>query len=361
MFVLGFVISASISSFACTDFIIKANDGAVIEGRSVENELDIPCNVSFVPRGTQMIADAPGKEPGLKWASKYAFVGVGMPQLNKYIDGMNEAGLSAAALWFDEEYQNFSEKDYPKAIDNLRVISWLLSNFATVDEVKQNISHVYVWGEVFDPMGMVIPLHLAVHDAKGKSIVIEYVKGRLNLYDNPVGVMTNNPSFDWHLNNLARYANLRPESPSSLNFTGTELSYPGDGSGFLGIPGEATSSSRFVRAALYSKYSDAPETADKGVILAAHILNAVDIPIGISRVPATTPTETRQGSAYRDYTLWAVIKDLKNKVLYYRTYNDLTLRKIDLMKLKPEKEKNVRSLPLYGYENSFVDMTDNMK
>ena len=361
LFVLGFVISAAISSFACTDFIIKAKDGAVIEGRSTENEFDIPCNVTFVPRGMPMAADAPNGKPGLKWVTKYAFIGIGMPKQNTYLDSLNEAGLSVSGLWFDGEYQNISETDYDKAIGSMRIYSWLLSSFANVDEVKKNITQVYVWGEPFGPIKMVMLLHIAVHDASGKSIVIEYVKGELNLYDNPVVVMTNNPGFDWHLNNLARYANLHPESPSSLNFSGTELSYPCDGSGFFGIPGEATSPSRFVRAALYSKYSDAPETADKGAILAAHILNAVDIPIGISRTPASVPTETMHGSVYRDYTLWVVIKDLKNKVLYYRTYNDLTLRKVDLMKLKPEKEKNIRSFPLYGYENPFVDMTDSMK
>ena len=302
------ILLLSTCSMTCTDFIIKTKDGAVIEGRSAENEFDIPSNMTFVPRGLPMTADAPGNNPGQNWTTKYAFLGVGLPKQNMYIDGMNEAGLSVSSLWFDEgEYQNVTEKDYDKAIDNLKTVSWLLGNFGTVDEVKGNITKVYVWGEFFKSLNMVFPAHFSVNDAGGKSIVIEYVNGRLNLYDNPTGVMTNNPPFNWHLRNLARYTNLHPESPSSLTFEGKQLAYPGDGSGLFGIPGESTSPSRFVRAALYTKYCDAPQSPEKGVILAAHILNAVDIPIGIARVPASTPVEKEEGSVYRDYTLWVVI------------------------------------------------------
>ncbi|MBU1151082.1 MAG: linear amide C-N hydrolase [Proteobacteria bacterium] len=110
---------------------------------------------------------------------------------------MNEAGLSIEFLWFTEsKYQEAKNGDWLSVGD---LSHWLLGNFATVDEVKTAFPRVKVVGVYVPQLGMVPGFHAAVHDARGNNIVVEFINGETKIYDNPIGVMTNKPTFDWHL------------------------------------------------------------------------------------------------------------------------------------------------------------------
>ena len=91
-------------------------------------------------------------------------------------------------------------------------------------------------------------MHWAITDAAGKQIVVEYVGGSLHVYDAPLGVMTNSPSYDWHLTNLRNYINMRPVAWPDMKISGMVLKPIGMGSGMLGLPGDITPPSRFIRA-----------------------------------------------------------------------------------------------------------------
>jgi len=197
---------------------------------------------------------------------------------------------------------------------------------------------------------MVPPVHFAVHDAEGGNIVIEFIAGEITVYDNPVGVLTNSPSFDWHIENLRNYVNLKTENAAPLTIGGIVVKPAGQGSGLSGIPGDWTPPSRFVRAAMLANFSDRPKDAAAGVNLAAHILNAVDIPMGAIK-------SNEKNGAANDHTQWAVIKDLKNGILYIRDYNDLSLRAIDLKKLPFEKEMKTKRIPLENKAPRITDIT----
>jgi choloylglycine hydrolase len=174
-----------------------------------------------------------------------------------------------------------------------------------------------VWGEPNPVMQNQIPrFHFAVHDRNGGSIIIEYTNKQLRIYDNIACVMTNSPGYDFMLENLKSYVNLAPENVDRMYFDKQMIPF-GQGSGMLGIPGDFTPPSRFVKSAYLVYYSKKPETAEEGLRLAIHILNDVDIPFG------SVSEKLPDGSKACDYTQMRVFKDLKNSIMYVDTYENI--------------------------------------
>lgn len=178
--------------------------------------------------------------------------------------------------------------------------SWMLENFVTVEEEKENVEKIVVPAVVLKAWGFAPPVHFVVHDASGKSIVIEYVTGKLNIYDNPLGIMSNSPTFDWHMTNLRSYVNFSHTNVPSIQLGSVKFSPFGQGSGMLGLPGDFTLPSRFVRAAAFSQSVLPSKTGDEAVILAFHILNNFDIPYGAAR----DSEKAKHGNVVADYTTW---------------------------------------------------------
>jgi choloylglycine hydrolase len=251
----------------------------------------------------------------------------------------------------DEE----AAKNPAQAVSLLDFGNWMLSNFATVAQVREAVQKIYVWGKpMAEAQGQVFPLHFSVYDAAGNGMVIEYVKEGLRLYDhNVLGVLTNSPTFDWHLINITNYLNFRAAEVQPVKQGATVLAPPSQGSGGRGLPGDWTSPSRLVRACFMQRYAQPVKDAAAGVNLAAHILNGVDIPVGAVR-PADDSFRDN------DYTMWIAIKDLKNKVLYFRTYENLALRAIDLKKLDLSPEAPKKALSLQG-GSEVTDVSANLK
>lgn len=319
-------------AMACTTFRLQSQDGAWITGRSMELGLDLKSNVMLVPRQFTLTAMQPGMKPGIAWKAKYGFLGINTFDLNVATDGMNEVGLTAHALYIPGffEYQAYSESNQ-NTIANTDVVNWLLSQFETVDQVRQALSQVTVYGLDVEKIG-VQPLHWAVRDAKGGSIVIEYVKGQLTIHDNPISVLTNSPNFDWHMTNLRNYINLSNVNVDGLKLGTTSLPPIGQGTGLIGLPGDYTPPARFVRAAALAFAAAPVPTAKEASNLAFHILNTVDIPVGAvaEKIPGK---DGAQDSLTYEQTQWVTVYDLKNKQAYFRTYGNLNIRQIDLNKV----------------------------
>lgn len=329
--VLCFVVAAIIATptLACTTFRLQAKDGAWVVGRSMELGLDLESNVMLVPRNFALKAMLPGMKPGMGWSSKYGFLGINTFNLGVATDGMNEVGLSAHALYIPGffEYQPFTVEG-KNVIANTDLVNWTLSQFETVDQVREALKKVTVYG-LDIPKAGVQPLHWAIRDAQGGSIVIEYVKGQLVVYDNPVGVLTNAPNFDWHMTNLRNHINLTNINVEGLKLGSTSLPPIGQGTGLIGLPGDYTPPARFLRATALA-YSSVPAEHAKGAAnLAFHILNAVDIPIGAvaEKIPAK---DGGQDKLAYEQTQWVTVYDLKNKIAYFRTYGNLNIRQVDL-------------------------------
>jgi len=164
----------------------------------------------------------------------------------------------------------------------------------------------------------------------GRSLVVEFIDGEMQISDNPIGVLTNAPKFDWHTTNLRNYINLSSINKGPATLDGTVLDPTGQGSGLLGLPGDWTPPSRFVRMALLKGFVKKPKTASLNVNLALHFLNNVDIPYGA--------VQENKGQEF-DYTQWAIVKDLSNGVLYYRVYKNLNVQSVNFEEMKGKKHK----------------------
>ena len=145
--------------------------------------------------------------------------------------------------------------------------------------------HVRYWepNTPVDP-DFVFPLHWSVVDRKGDAIVIEYTSEGRRIHENEVGVMTNSPTYDWHQTNLKTYINVQNTGFPAKHYTRHDKEYTikpfGLGTGFLGLPGDFTSPSRFIRTAAMLRFSGDAIDAKHGVLKALHILNSVDITHG---------------------------------------------------------------------------------
>jgi len=338
----------------CTSFRIKAEDGTVVVARSNEFGIDAQSQIVYEPAGKHFQTTAPEGMEGLGWTSKYAFLGInGLGLKECFGEGMNAAGLSVEALYFSEgEYEapgrlNISSND---------LVTWLLGNFSSVLEVKDALPTVCVWPDSVEAIGGPFTLHYAIHDPSGASIVLEFLKGAKHVHENPIGVMTNLPEFRWHLTNLRNYLPLSPSSPTLSNFSGVSLKPIGTGSGWLGVPGDWSPPSRFVRIAYLVHSTPRAKNRDEAISLARHILNTVDIPKG--SILAELHVNENDSAPLQEYTQWSVLLDLSNRVFHYHTYHDTNIRSIDLKRLV-EVQKETLVLPMETTFSS-LDMTSRM-
>lgn len=332
---------------ACTGIRLTAADGTVIPARTMEFAIDIHSDLMMVPRGYARTGTTPDGKEGLKWKAKYASVGLNGVGQKVLFEGLNEKGLEAGTFYFPTSagYMPYAPADAGKSIAQWEVGSWILENFASVEEVKANIGNIVVPAVVFGGWGFAPEAHYIVSDASGATIVIEYVGGKLNVYDNPLGVITNSPGFDWHMTNLRNYVNFSMTNVPPIKLGSVELKPFGQGSGMLGLPGDFTPPSRFVRAVAFSQSVFQPKTGQDGVIEAFHVLNQFDIPKGVAR----ETEKDEHGNVHADYTIWTAASDLKAKMFYWRTYDNSQIHSVELMKMNLDA-KDIVTISIKGDE-----------
>ena len=326
---------------ACTGIRLTAKDGAVVVARTMEFGTDLKSSVAVFPKGTTFNATLPEGAKGATWTSKYGIVGANAFGLPVIIDGMNDQGLYVGEFFFPgyASYAPVTAANASKSMAGYEYSSWILSNFSSVAEVKAAYDRVSLAPTVLPQLGMAPPVHFRIMDKTGATVVVEPLNGGLKIYDDPLGILTNSPTFDWHMTNLGNYIGLTPMIRGSVTTGGTTVQGFGQGSGFFGLPGDFTPPSRFVRAVAYQQTAIQPATAADDVQQIFHILNNFDIPVGSVR-------DTVQGQAVDEYTLWTSAEDLKNLVFYYRTFTDQSLRGIDLKKAVAAAGTSVKYLPM---------------
>lgn len=339
---------------ACTSFRVTANDGSILITRSMEFALDLKTELRTSPRGRTFTTVAPSGKPGLSWKAKYGYVFFGGLGVDAAIDGMNEAGLSFEALFLPgyAKYQTVTANQDSQALGYMNLGDWALSNFKTVDELREALPKIFLFTQKIPGQGdTVFPLHFSFYDATGKGIVAEYIDGKLSIYDNKIGVMTNAPSYDWHITNLKNYTQLRPTNPKPVVDNGMTFVALGQGAGMMGLPGDISPPSRFVKTAVMMDVVIPAANAKGALNLAEHVINNVDIPLGLAR-------ESSGNTYSNELTQWVTFKDLTNKIIYYRTYNDLSLRSVDLSKIDfSEKAPRLR-MPIATDTEYVKNMTD---
>ena len=318
---------------ACTGITLKTKDNSTVTARTIEwAGSDLESKYAIVPRGHRQRSFVPdGTKSGMEFTAQYGYVGLAVQQAEFVVEGVNEAGLAAGLFYFPEygEYEQYEAGKREHTISDLQLVSWILGNFKTVDEVKSAMSHVHV--VAIDPRGSTV--HWRITEESGRQVVLEIVGKKMRWHENTLGVLTNSPDFNWHLTNLNNYTNLSA-GPVRTNQVGTlNLVAFGGGGGLHGIPGDMTPPSRFVRAAFFQATAPQQPTTDKCVEQAFHILNNFDIPVGI---------QFAEGDVIPDIpsaTQWTVATDLKNRRIYYRTMYNSSVRCFDLKKMDFAKAK----------------------
>ena len=310
---------------ACTGITLKSQDGGTVVARTIDWSGTVMDNMYVImPRAQQQQSLLPdGKTGGMPFISKYGFVGLAVEIPQFVVDGTNEAGLSAALFYFPGfgEYPEYNPANKDKSISDFQLVSWILSNFSSIDEVKAAMQDI----DVINIDSRAATAHWRITEPSGRQAILEIVDGKPHFYDSKIGVMANAPGYPWHLTNLNNYINLTSGtmSPHKLGFGSMTLKSLSNGSGFLGLPGDMTSPSRFVRAAFLSQYSRPQTTAYNSVMQAFHLLNNFDVPIGsqygIDDTPPDMPSATQ----------WTIATDLKNHIIYYHTMYDRVIRRID--------------------------------
>ncbi len=341
---------------ACTGIMLRATDGSVVHGRTLEFGIPIETSVAVVPRGYEFVGKTP-LGPGLKYKSKNAVTGAICFKDLAIADGLNEKGLAAGAFYFPTfaKYADITDKNVSRALSPFDIVNWILAQFDTVADVKRAIENgdVVIAPTVIEGWGPTSPpLHYIVYDSTGKSIVIEPVDGKLKVHDNLFGALTNSPDFDWHMTNLRNYITLRPDNMASTEIAGVKLQQFGQGNGMTGLPGDFTPPSRFVRAVQFAATSIPATSPEQNILQVFHVLNNFDIPRGVAR-------ETIDGKIYSDNTQVTVARDPKNLRYYYRTYHDQTIRMVDMKKFDLDA-RAPKMLDTKGSQ-SIVDMSSDLK
>lgn len=307
----------------CTGIFAKAENGDWVYSRTLEFRTDLlSFNLLFTPRASEYKSLVPN---GISWKTRYAHVGFAPFQLPLHADGINDSGLAAGAFYFPgwAEYQKVLPNEQHKALSNIDLVSWLLSSFATVEEACNALSEIKVMAAVLPEWGTVPPLHYFIADATGDRAVIEYVQGERKIYRPKIATITNAPTYDWHTLNLRNYIGLKAINDPAIAIQGQELAQLGMGSGSLGLPGDFTPPSRFVRASYFNATVLPEKNGQEQAKRAFKILNQFDIPKGSVREMEGTH------SLYEE-TQWTSAADLTGRSYYFHTATSRAIRSVSL-------------------------------
>ncbi|GLU27504.1 hydrolase [Brucella sp. NBRC 12950] len=354
--------------FACTALLFKDANAGAYAGRTMELSMELPYVIASIPKGHRFTSVVDDHSP-LEFQAKYAIFAIAVPNGSladlKIVEGVNEKGLTFSVLAYAGASGPADNAEKTKALlAAIDLGAWVLGQFETASDVKAKLSEDTVILTSLAPLhGAKTPFHFVVHDTLGQSIVIEFSSEKQNVYDNPVGVMTNGPEFTWHLTNLNNYTFLTNLDQSTGKFGGLDVTQPDSGIATAGLPASNTSVGRFVRAAYYSTFAEKTQPGN-AVSALAHIMNNFDRPRGITIDPPQSGgldiegiSATNEQEYKTEYTSWTVLADLNKKEFYVRTYSGINFTKFDLQRLFSVTELKVASLEKISRLN-LADATD---
>ena len=236
-----------------------------------------------------------------------------------YYDAVNEKGLCMAGLNFVGNAVYHEPAPDRDNVDTFEFIPWLLGSCATVAEARARLARLNLTGGAFSAGLPAAQLHWIIADRDG-TIVVESVKEGLRVYDNPAGVLANNPPFDQQMFNLNNYMGLSPCQPRNTFSSRLDLTAYSRGMGTLGLPGDLSSQSRFVRAAFVRLNSRSGDSEEESVSQFFHILNSVDQQRGCCEL---------EPGVY-EYTIYTSCCSADRGIYYYTTYDNHQISAVDL-------------------------------
>lgn len=318
----------------CTAAVIKTGD--LYFGRTLDNDFIYNEEVTVTPRNFPFVFKYAGVMKSHHAIIGMAYVNNGYPL---YYDAVNEKGLCIAGLNFigNAVYNGFRE-----GVDNIaqfELIPWILGQCDSVKQTEKLIRSLNITQDSFSSDLPASQLHWIVADRE-RSITVESVSEGLKVYDNPVGILTNNPPFDKQLFNLNNYINLSASEPKNNFYDKLDLKVYSRGMGAIGLPGDLSSQSRFVRAAFVKLNSVSGKTEKESINQFFHVLNSVEQQRGCCRL---------ENKRY-EITVYTSCCNADKGIYYYTTYENHQINSVDMNKEKLESH-NLISYPIIRTEH----------
>lgn len=309
----------------CTAATYKTKD--FYFGRTLDYEFSYGDEVVITPRNYVFRLAGQGE-------IKQHYAIIGMAHVEEeyplYYDAVNEKGLGMAGLNF---VGNAVYRDKEIGKDNIaqyEFIPWILCQCATVDEASRLIGKINLLNTSFSEELPVAQLHWIISDSE-KTITVESVQDGIKVYDNPVGILTNNPPFDMQMFGLRNYMNISAKAPQNVFAPGLHLEQYSRGMGAIGLPGDLSSQSRFVRAVFTKMNSISGDGEMESVSQFFHILNAVEQQRGCCDL----------GNGKYEVTIYTSCCNTDKGIYYYTTYDNHQISAVDMYKENLDAEKLV--------------------
>lgn len=285
------------------------------------------------------------------FSNHYAMIGMAYVQDDYplYYEASNESGLSVAGLNFPHSAQYQEYKEDKTNICPYELIPYLLSQFSTVDQVCEELKKMNIVNSSFSPDLPLAPLHWLISDKK-RSITVESNDNQLNIYDNPVAVLTNEPKFDYHLFNLNNYLSLGNATPKNTFSEKIDLKSYCLGMGGLGLPGDLSSMSRFVRVA-FTKLNSVSETSRAGETATSEEERVGQFFHILDSVAQTKGASLASDSSY-EFTIYSSCCNTDKGIYYYTTYENRQISSVSMHKENLETDVLI-SYPMIKEEHIY--------
>lgn len=323
----------------CTSFTFTSDYDADYLARTMDFAFQLNSFPKVMPRGYEWET-----ANGRTFNFDYGFVGTAMTVNGVvFADGINEQGLSIAVLYYSGEASYATSTSSNNInLEPEEFIVWFLGMNASIHDMKENIDTVRLLKQVNPTLDKVPPLHFIVTDQTGQSVVITPVDGQLVVQDNPVQVLTNNPSLEWHYQNLRQHTTFNVEAPAPQLLGMKHIEPIGVEAGTENLPGGYTSPARFVRAAYFRQYIEDVEDDNKRLNNMFKLLDTVSVPRGII---------LDEGQPH--YTQYQCIMNCSKLKYYYRDYYGSDVYTIELTEdlLTAEEPKSYTVKPKLRFSN----------
>ncbi|MFL0198483.1 choloylglycine hydrolase family protein [Clostridium sp. WILCCON 0269] len=328
----------------CTSLTLETTSGHHLFGRTMDLAIEFNPSIDIIPRNYIWTNTVDRQEK----KTRYTFIGMsmGLDEHSSLVDGLNEKGLTCAMLYLTgfaqysktivEGKENIAPHDF---------VFWALSQFKDLEEVKKSLQDLEIVDVPSNLLNLTPSLHYILSDKSGKSIVVERTSRGLEVFDNPVGVMTNSPDFQWHLNNLNQYIGIRSRQFDKVTWGNLELSSFTNGSGAFGLPGDFTSASRFTRAVYLKNNLTHIDTELEGINGMFHILSNCQVPKG-----AVITSDGKEHS-----TIYTSAMCGESGTYYYYAYDNAQVSAINLF----NEDLNTVSVKSYPFRNKPIIYMEN--
>lgn len=281
-------------------------------GRTLDLENNCGASIVITPRTFDLALPSPPQAPAATALLGVARLENGQPL---YFDAINEHGLGMAALHFPGNAVYLPPRADRHNVPSYALIPWVLHHCQTLTQARELLQKTNVTAAAFCDALPPSPLHWMLAAADG-ALVIEPTSDGLQLYENPSGVLTNNPPFPYHTAHLDDVRHLTPDSFADAYSKGL---------GAVGLPGDFSSASRFVRAAFVKRNLLAGDTPTEQITQFFHLMDAISVPRGCVRDTQGTPF----------FTQYTTCADTQNGVYYFKTHQNNRIRAVRLSDFDP--------------------------